>query len=305
MQKSRIDSALRSIANDRRSGANELALKAVRLFRWAGPDRNMPTKSYVSSLRRLGSRVARTRPVMAPIKNVTAKLLHDVLSDVEYGQRANDVFDILKGRLRSMEEALQQSQRLVAQHYRKRFNRIKRPMEVSYSSQIVAVLNSMPKSTLHITVCESRPMFEGRRTARLLAKRARSVTVITEAQIALVMAQCDGVVLGCDSVYADGSVVNKTGSTLLALAARERRCPIIVVGSETKITSALDLSYESRSGDEVWRNAPRNIGRNNVYFERVPAHLIDAIVVESGVYQPQQIRPLWRANRSYEQWLRT
>ena len=76
---------------------------------------------------------------------------------------------------------------------------------------------------------EARPLNEGVRTARRLAEKGVSVTLITDAQMGLFVREAEAVVVGADSVLPDGSLVNKIGTHLLALAAREAKVPFYVM----------------------------------------------------------------------------
>jgi translation initiation factor 2B subunit (eIF-2B alpha/beta/delta family) len=60
------------------------------------------------------------------------------------------------------------------------------------------------------------------------------VTVITDAQGLGFMKMVDVLLLGCDALVTEG-VVNKVGSGLLALAAKEHGVPVMVVGDSLKV----------------------------------------------------------------------
>ena len=134
---------------------------------------------------------------------------------------------------------------------------------------------------------------EGRRTATLLDELDARVTLITDAQIGLVMPDCDSVVLGCDAILFDGSVINKSGSFPLCVVAREWNHPVIVVGDTFKIGEHPKKPLESQPASQVWRGAPPGVAVRNTVFEVVPARLIDSVVLENGVFEPDQVRSVW------------
>ena len=63
-------------------------------------------------------------------------------------------------------------------------------MVISYSSRVLNALGAKGRGGRRVTVCESRPALEGRRTARLLVGRVGSVTLITESQAGAAMKDC-------------------------------------------------------------------------------------------------------------------
>jgi translation initiation factor eIF-2B subunit delta len=285
----RIDRALAKIADDRRSGASELARKAVAVVALAGPARGVSVARYARAVNRLFRRVRKTRPAMAPVASVIERLAFE-FADIE-PVSSESVYEELAGLTERLDAELDTIGDEVARRFKSRFGRLRRPLTISYSSSVARAISTLPKP--RVTVCESRPAFEGRRTAGLLQPNAGSVTLVTESQIGAAMDDCDCVVMGCDAIYPDGSIVNKMGSYLLALAARDKRRPVIVVGDTYKLCRPAKGPYESHPPMQVWRGAPRPIVVRNVAFESVPGRLVDYIVLENGVFRSRRVRSVW------------
>ena len=295
----RIANRLEGIASDTRRGASELAALAVAVFDVAAPAKTASAGEYVTALQRLSRDIAALRPAMAPIQNSVARLFYDVLRRSARTSDANTVFTHVRTASREMKRRLAETDSLVTGHFRRRFSRKKRPIIISYSSQVIHSLAAAGKNRLDIIVCESRPAFEGRRTARRARDFARSVTLITEAQIGLAMKRADCVVLGSDAVHPNGSIRNKVGSRVLALAAKDERRTVIVLANRYKMLGASGAVPETHPPREVWPSAPPDIRVENDYFESVPASLVSYIVMEDGVYRPAELRTLWRTSRKY------
>ena len=284
-----IDRALSKIADDHRSGASELARKTVRVFTLTRPASGLSVAGYARAVDRVFRRARKTRPTMAPVGAVVARLAFE-FANTETGS-SGDAYRALARCARDLEAELDGISDEVAQVFKSRFGRLRRPLTISYSSGVIRVIGTLSRP--RVTVCESRPGFEGRRTARLLRPGAGSVTLITESQMGEALDDCDGVIMGCDAIHPDGSVVNKMGSYLLALAARDKRRPVIVIGDTYKLCQAAVGSYESHPQSQVWRGAPDDIAVENIVFEAVPARLIDHIVLENGVSRSRGIRSLF------------
>jgi len=95
----------------------------------------------------------------------------------------------------------------------------------------------------------------------------------------------DRVLLGADAILLDHTVVNKVGSLQLALAARRFGKPVTVVAESLKLARDphdVTLPTEQNDGDEVWRDPPQGVVVSNLYFESVPADMIENIVTEHG-----------------------
>ena len=134
---------------------------------------------------------------------------------------------------------------------------------------------------LALVATEARPGREGAPQARFLAQEGLDVTVITDAAAGMFIARCDALLLGADTVYGDGSIVNKTGSYLLALAATAQERPVYVLAEPFKFSSAdpADFVAEEQNPDEV-QSPSVNVTVRNPTFERVPAELITRIISE-------------------------
>ena len=295
-----LEKGLETVAVDLRSGAGELARRAIRLFDLAEPKRGVTLKRYVRAVRDLAVRIAHSRPAMAPIRGAIALLWHDFEKQGGASTSPEEAFAILKAIRRNVSNQLKNTRQRTAEHYRETFVEIKRPMIISYSSQVITALTPPRGRGPRVTVCESRPRFEGRRTARKLSPTCRSVTLITEAEIARAMGDCDAAVLGCDAINADGSVVNKTGSFVMAMAAKSCGVPVIVLGDRFKLAGREFAPHEPHDSGEVWTSPPTKVEVVNLYFETIPREFIDFVVLESGVHHAKSVPSLWRA---WQKWI--
>lgn len=142
----------------------------------------------------------------------------------------------------------------------------------------------------HIIMSESRPGGEGIPAAEALAKAGWRVTLVPDAAYALFIAEADTVVFGADSIRADGSVVNKVGSHTLALAAHAARVPVCVLCETLKIAAPdAPLTLEEMDPAAILPHPIPGVTPRNVYFERVPTHLITGIITERGILTPADI----------------
>jgi ribose 1,5-bisphosphate isomerase len=145
-----------------------------------------------------------------------------------------------------------------------------------------------------VLVTETRPRFQGHITARELAKAGIPVTLILDDAVRYFMQDVDKVMVGADAVTANGALVNKIGTSMVALAAHEARVRVFVAAEtykfspETMIGELVEI--EERSPAEVIsEEQQRKIGSIKVLnpsFDVTPAEYIDLIITERGIIPP-------------------
>jgi len=148
----------------------------------------------------------------------------------------------------------------------------------SSSSTVARILERLAPGSFTVIITEARPGLEGWNVAATLAGRGVEVTYITDAQAGIFMDEVDLVLLGADSVLADGSLVNKAGSRLIALAAREAGVPVLVAAESFKCTglTAKEVELEEKSGSELRPPPVPGVRARNIYFDITPLRLITA-----------------------------
>ncbi len=266
-----IIAAVKRIREDREHGARQLALEALRALAEVAPGADS------EELRDCARALMLARPMMAVIENAMA------LAWERYQATGDPVKGVAEAieRLETAPDGMAASARGV----------IPRDtlITLTYSSAVIDVLNRLRPR--RVIISESRPLYEGQRTARALAGREISLTLITEAQMALFVCEAEAVVVGADSVQADGSLVNKVGTHLLALAARAEKVPFYVLAETLKVAAPSQpqrFTVEEGKRHEVTRM--RWLEVRNVYFEVTPARLVTAYVTEEGVRKPSAMR---------------
>lgn len=155
---------------------------------------------------------------------------------------------------------------------------------------------------LSAIVKETRPRKQGHITARRLRELDVPVTLIVDGAAGRYLDDADHVLVGADSITADGSVVNKIGTRSLAISARERDTSIVVAAQTLKLDPATlsghTVEIERRAETEVISDEARaeigEIDVANPAFDVTPPRYIDAIVTERGQFPPESIVTLMR-----------
>ncbi len=169
-------------------------------------------------------------------------------------------------------------------------------MTLSISGTVLDVLRACAATIERVIVLESRPRYEGRETAAALAKRGIAVTLITDAQADIFLPFSQAVVVGADSVLADGGVLNKAGTALLAWAACGHNVPFYVLCETLKISPKHwtgDLSkLEEKEAEEVLEQPLVGVSVRNFYFDYTPPQLVTGVITERGILGRQQIEQI-------------
>lgn len=137
----------------------------------------------------------------------------------------------------------------------------------------------------HVYNTETRPLYQGRKTAKRLRKAGIKVTMFIDSALGVALSKEQGkkpnkVFLGADALLKEG-IINKIGSEVIARIAKQEKIPIYIIADSWKFTSE-KIEIEKRSLNEVWDKAPKNIKIRNPAFEFVPKKYIKGIVSELG-----------------------
>jgi len=156
--------------------------------------------------------------------------------------------------------------------------------------------------SISAVVKETRPRQQGHITAEALRDAGVPVTLIVDSAARRYLDEVDHVVVGADSIAADGGVINKIGTSGLAVNARERGVPIMTAAQTIKLhpetltghTVEIEMRDEGEVIDPESREAIGEIAVENPAFDVTPPRYMDAIVTEQGQFPPESIVTLMR-----------
>jgi translation initiation factor eIF-2B subunit delta len=142
-----------------------------------------------------------------------------------------------------------------------------------------------------VLIAESRPNLEGRTQAAALAKLGVPVWIVADAALPMLLQQAAAVWIGADAITENG-VLNKIGSFVAALAAREHGVPVWTLAVRRKLvpSETRALAIREMPPEELWAEPAAGVRPRNLYFELVPTTLLRGVVVEDGVLGPAELR---------------
>ncbi|WP_086976123.1 ribose 1,5-bisphosphate isomerase [Archaeoglobus fulgidus] len=146
---------------------------------------------------------------------------------------------------------------------------------------------------VEVIATESRPRWQGHLTVKQLREAGIEVTLIVDSAVRYFINEVDCVVVGADTITANGALINKIGTSQIALAAKEARVPFMVAAETYKFSPKTLFGelvvIEERDAREV---APEEILKlgvkvRNPAFDVTPRDYIDVIITEIGAIPPE------------------
>jgi translation initiation factor eIF-2B subunit delta len=204
------------IRADNTSGAVDLVRRTAGALRTAGNDPAVVQEFCLAAVS--------AQPAMAPLVNLT----NAVLFGLDRAESPGDICDRFLALLASAGDQ-------ISGYF---VDLLEDGMTLLTHSSSRTVLDALRAASgvredLTVICTESRPMGEGIALARILSEAGLGVRVVTDASVWRVMEQSEMVICGADSITSRG-LVNKTGTTLIALAAREFGRPVYALCGSQK-----------------------------------------------------------------------
>jgi ribose 1,5-bisphosphate isomerase len=159
-----------------------------------------------------------------------------------------------------------------------------------HSRTVVGILREARKQGRDFTVfvTETRPLRQGLITAKELLESRIKIVYGVDSDMGFLMKKCTKVLVGCDAILPDGSIVNKIGTLPMAIVANAFGKPFIVAGLTSKLTHKVEI--EERDPREVEDSRKlRGAKIINPAFDVTPGDYVDFIITEKGIVKPHEI----------------
>jgi ribose 1,5-bisphosphate isomerase len=193
---------------------------------------------------------------------------------------------------------LERSKEKIAEVGSKRVSNGSKVLTHCHSSTVTNLLRKAKDEgkSFEVVCTESRPVFQGRITAKEMLDAGIETTLIVDSAVRYFMNEVDLVVVGADAITSEGNIINKIGTSMVALAAKEARTPLYVVSELLKFDPAtIQGNYEiieERNSSEVWADPPSGLTIRNPAFDVTRREFIHGIICEEGIISPHSINEL-------------
>jgi ribose 1,5-bisphosphate isomerase len=258
-----IEETVRLIREDRTHGAGWLARQAVEALANAAGAGEDPLEA--------GRALARARPAMAAVAGAVGRTL-----------AAGRTPEQLQEQCRALLERRDRAAHSIAVLLKPDLHGT--VMTHSASATVrEALLHARPE---RVVCTVSEPYAEGRPFSEDLSAEGLAVELVPDEDAAHAVESVDALVVGADSVFRDGSLVNKVGTAGLAAAANDAAVAVLVACETFKLAP-----FDAPSGGVLeWaRGGPL---ADEEAFDLTPPDRIDRYVTEDGEFGPEEIAVL-------------
>ncbi len=164
-----------------------------------------------------------------------------------------------------------------------------------HSGSVVDLLKvaKTKKIKFRVIVTETRPMWQGKITARTLVDADIPVVYIVDAAAGFYIKDVNAMIFGCDAIRKEG-VVNKIGTYMLAVLAKENKVPVYFIGGLMKIDKRKKFVIEERDQSEVTKTEREGFDVRNPAFDVTPWKYVTGIVTEKGILSPAKVKRMLR-----------
>ncbi len=274
-------------------GAGKIARCAADAMKtFASKSGETSSEKYEDELKKVGDILIGSRPSAVSLPNAVRYIQYRVERS-----GAGDVDGLKAATISAAEEFIENSLKAVERiglYGARRINDGDTVMTHCNSTAALSVIKTAWEQgkKINVIASEARPRYQGHITVRELAKAGIPTTLIVDSAVRAVMKEVDKVVVGADSIAANGAVINKIGTSQTALSAHEARVLFFVAAETYKFHPDTCLGetveIEERNAKEVADPDDfKGVSIRNPAFDVTPPEYIDLIITEKGIIPPQ------------------
>jgi len=244
-----------------------------------------------------GELLIKTRPTAILLANGVRQVMDAIRKGADQGLRVSELQETVS---KTVDSFLMQMERSAAQIGEIGARRVRDGDTIlcyGYSTSVLSIVERALEQgkNLKVVVCESRPEFEGRLMAKEFLKLKVPTTMIIDSAVSHFIKDVDRVLTGADAVSANGAVINKIGTSMIAAVAHYSRVNVFVAASiykfspETIFGELVEIEEQDPSlvVPSEMMSQFKGMEIRNPAFDVTPPEHIDLIVTERGVIPPQ------------------
>ena len=281
------------------------ALTALRSTCLASPMTS--PKEFVSYVEENAKYLRKIRAASIPLTNGLRYVVSEVQRAANEGATVEQLKRVVSDSAIGFDRKLEESIRQIAEIGARRLKGGDVIVTHSYSSSVLAILKKAHQQgkRLKVFVTETRPELEGQDVARELATEGIDTTLIIDSAVSHFIEDSDKVMVGAEAVAANGAIVNKIGTAMIAAVAQRARVRVFVAASTYKFSPETMfgelIEIEERPPSYVLDDKDlkqQNLKVRNPAFDVTPPQDIDLIITERGVIPPQAAILIVREQKS-------
>ncbi|MHA6261031.1 s-methyl-5-thioribose-1-phosphate isomerase [Sporosarcina sp. CAU 1771] len=162
---------------------------------------------------------------------------------------------------------------------------------------------SKDNQVINLYCSETRPFFQGARlTSSVAVDQGHNAYVFSDNMVASMIEnqEIEAFITAADTICMDGSVINKIGTSQVAIIAKHYGIPYFVTGIPDKnVRTSKDIEIEYRDVNELLivngvKNTKPDVKGIYPSFDTTPAHLVSAVVTDNGIYSPYNLEDYYK-----------
>ena len=245
-------------------------------------------KSFLEEIQDIAQKIKTARPTEIELGSIVNLVLFKISdNEIEDVEKLKDfALSVCDKQIAETEVAMQ---RLI-DNGAKQIHEGDRILTHCHSRTVVGIFREAKKQGKDFTVfvTETRPLKQGLITAKDLLSSNIKIVYGVDSDMGYLMKKCTKVLVGCDAILPDGSVVNKIGTLPMAIVAKAFGKPFLVAGLTSKLTHKVEI--EERDPKEVEDPAKLKGAKIiNPAFDVTPGEYVDFIITEKGMVKPHDV----------------
>jgi ribose 1,5-bisphosphate isomerase len=311
-----VDEAYDTLKSMRVHGAGRIARFAAQALRdYSKEAKARNSREYWALVMKAGSKLRSARPTAVSLPNGVNFVLYGGRTAFESGGSVEEVRNATVNTANDFLSSSLEAVKIIGEIGAKRVKNGDVIITHCNSEAAMSVLKKAHDMGKGIKVyCdETRPKFQGHKTAATLAAYGIDTTLICDSACRVTMASADKTVVGCDAITVNGALVNKIGTSQVATIAHEARVNFLVAAETYKLdfkTLKGELvDIEERDYTEIaskeWMSHNPKVKFINPVFDVTPPEYIDFYITEKGIVPPGAIFSLMKELYQYTEGAQT
>lgn len=260
------------LRDDRRHGASWMARRGIEALAEVAKEHEGSCEELVDELRDAARQLAAARPGVGAIAGAAGRLIAGIRHETHIEHEA--LCQLVQEEALALNEGRIRAPASIAVQVRDRFE----DGVVLTHSASATVREALQHGSPRKVLCTvSSPVEEGRAFADELRESGLDVELVEDADAPERVSETTVVLIGADTVFRDGAICNKVGTTPIAKAAQAAGIPTVVAAEIVKLVPVPGAQ------------APDLADFERELFELVSADLLTEIVTEEGAFPAEEV----------------
>ncbi len=305
-----VDEAYDSLKAMNVHGAGRIARYAAQALRdYAKEAKGKSPREYWGNVLKAGEKLRSARPTAVSLPNGVNYVLYGGRRSFESGATVEEVRNATVNAANDFITSSIDAVRIIGEIGARR---VKNGDVIITHCNSEAAMSIMKKAHdlgkgIKVYCDETRPKFQGHKTAAALAAYGIDTTLICDSACRVNMAHAHKAIVGCDAISVNGALVNKIGTSQVATMAHEARVNFMVAAETYKLDfKTLNgelVDIEERDYAEIaskeWMTHNPKVKFSNPVFDVTPPEYIDFYVTEKGIVPPAGVFTLMKELYQY------